>query len=267
MPATKQWKPINMKTELTLSGGLLRKPLALNTTVLVCNNVETHFVEIKKDESWLCEAATGKGRSARPLTRSSVIDDIRKALSAVADKPEACMNADSDNKMGDMAYEGEGEEPEIDPSPSKNEKKVAFEDIDGQVRTIKLPARWCSQNSSESEETHELMAVSWGKKLFIDSSSLSWLLQYLRDQVEAQNVPAVAGKDDIANGSCLYWDFRDQAWQARVLQPDGSYVRRQGAIKRRMSSDGDRCHGLSFEEARQVVKSEMELWVQENTPE
>ena len=95
-------------------------------------------------------------------------------------------------------------------------------------------------------------------KLYIQVDALSWLVNYVKAEMDSGGVSPVIGEDlgEAAELGKVYWDFRDNAWVARVRSAEGVVVRARRNVLNRTKVGRDLAH-LSFEDAKQTVYAEL----------
>ena len=100
-----------------------------------------------------------------------------------------------------------------------------------------------------------------GKALLVGVSSVPWLIGYLVQEMEDGGI-AVDTETSVAAESgfgTLYWDFRDDAWVAKVKTAGGCHIKR-AAIRSRMRTPGDPLHGMNRADAKAAAHEELCAW-------
>ena len=86
------WRPIQLSRQLVLEGGYQTKTHRLETKDVTTPHGELTFVKVDKRQDWLVKAAAGKAARPGCLSRTTVVDAVKKALVAAvaarsADEP------------------------------------------------------------------------------------------------------------------------------------------------------------------------------------
>ena len=142
----KDWVPVVVSTQVTVSGGYLKKAHAVEVKQRMVNNEIVSFVQVSKQTDWLCQMVTGN-RSRRPLARTRVLEmlkgrcslsmtanqDIAKdasaspAVAGSAKKADPMANlgySDDEEVMDKDSHRGsDGEEPETQCTPVKKRQR------------------------------------------------------------------------------------------------------------------------------------------------
>ena len=121
--ASDNWRPVQIKSELTITGGKVSKSYVLSIDKMMCDAVEVELVQVSSADHWLCEMATGQTSSRRPLGRSCLFKLLKNlVIPAVAgDIGEEQISTD---KMQDLAFDGDKESPEPSEKNSGESKGV-----------------------------------------------------------------------------------------------------------------------------------------------
>ena len=116
--------------------------------------------------------------------------------------------------------------------------------------------------SAGAEKLVNVSVVLRGQRLLLALSSVPWLVKYLAQELEDGGVAveeeASAAAD--AGAGTIFWDFRDDAWVAKVRRDGGDYVTKRAAIKSRMRTPGDRLHGMTRSDAKAAAHEEVCVW-------
>ena len=101
-------------------------------------------------------------------------------------------------------------------------------------------------------ESRRVIAVVHNKALYLEVDGLSWLANYLREELPTGGVGPVPDEGP-RSGPNIFWDWRDEVWVRRHKETDGSRRRQSMPVRSRMSKD---LSHLDFEAARQYVYDE-----------
>ncbi len=150
--AAKAVQPVHAKWCLTLSGGLLKSPAAVETTTARHDDRDVHFLHVTGITPWLCLMVCGEGACKRPLSRCTIIGKLRKLVygadcdAGSGDGIRGCGVADGirgggaklddDDKMAAL-LDDVGDEPELAPTPRAKRHRSAR--VPDEVVSITVP--------------------------------------------------------------------------------------------------------------------------------
>ena len=123
-------------------------------------------------------------------------------------------------------------------------------------------AVWVGASASAEAETMQVLAVRDGLKMFLEVDALSWLVNYLREELSTGGVEPVTGDADPDEGeddvTRLRWDFHNCAWVAHSGKRDASGRRQRVSkgVRSRRCAGGDLA-GVTLEEAKRIVHDEL----------
>ena len=206
-------------------------------------------VRVGHRESWLCELTTGLAVYHRPLARVRILKEL---CQLVAGGSEA-----TDKKMASLAFD-DGDSDEVEtptkaPRPSRERKKkttaVAVPELCKIVEVREQP-------KPGSSTTSVFAALDKQRRLWLHVDSLSWLVEYIRQEKELGGVDPVAEDTDEPQVPRIYWNFRDSNWIARAQAIDGTWLQTSRGVKRKQ-----RAEQLDFVETKKAVYSELEEWM------
>jgi hypothetical protein len=238
------WQPVQIKKEFTVVGGFLKRPQVLPTKVFHHDGVPVEMIRVGSAELWLCSMAAGECAAKRPLGRVQVFKKLWAGLFEDKQGGPAI-----DAKMQALDFEdGDGASSGTSPDGKRPAKMARSGPC---VRAVSL-----STSASAAAETVEVVAARLGSKLFIATDALSWLVNYLRDEL------ATCGVEPVASAAAesppnIWWDFHNSAWVA-YSQPEaaGKRVKLSKGVRCRRASGGDLA-GFTFEDAKQKVYEEL----------
>ena len=84
-PKTKEkggFKAVEVTRFPAVCGGLLKKPLVLDTKTVTVDGRDMEFVQLKKGEPWLVGAVVGPMDRSSGLKRTKIVDDVFAAAIA-----------------------------------------------------------------------------------------------------------------------------------------------------------------------------------------
>ena len=110
------WRPVQIKSELTVTGGKTNKSYVLVMDTLQLGDAEVRLVQIPSADGWLCEIVTGQVSSRRPLSRSGLFELLKNLVA-----PAVAGDIDDDpvapDKMQNLAFdEYEDSPPTVEPA-------------------------------------------------------------------------------------------------------------------------------------------------------
>ena len=107
-------------------------------------------------------------------------------------------------------------------------------------------------------------ALDEHRRLWLHVDALNWLLNYIHMEKmnggvvpleeSPEDSPAVAEERDTTGG--VYWNFRDNNWNARAKDIHGNCLQVARGVKRRQKAES-----LDFQTAKQVTYEELQQWV------
>ena len=245
---------VQITMQLTVKGGLLNQPRCLEAIPAVCEGREVQFVAISNSDDWLCHMASGKGKSTRPLARCKVMVELRRK-SKDPGSPTDSSPTDSAivDPMNDMLFEDSAPAKLVCLTPNKNKQRretSSSAPTASSFEVVPVLMKACPGASADVELT-QVLILTQGPKMLIDVDALSWLLNYLMDELDSSGVDPVLESPKKFEAA-LWWDFRDDCWAWRST----TSKRKTASVRRRMV-DGRDLEGLSFEEAKQRVYDEI----------
>ena len=263
-PKPKTFRPLVHDRCLTVSGGFVpSKKFVPQSRVFEVEGGDKKQMEcvlLGHTEPWLCEIATGQTKHMRPLARVRILRELRVLLSDP--RPEV------DPKMQALAFDdsesSEMETPRKKPQrTSKREEKsqkrkpqttsaVAEISKRGMCRLVKV---WESA-SSRSKKISIYAALDERQRVWLHVDALNWLIGYVKDEKGSGGVEPIEDAGDEADPPRIFWNFRDDSWNARAQTPDGAWMQLNRGIRRFQRRDG-----LGAQSSKQSVYSIMENWV------
>ena len=236
--------------------------------------LEEFFTPVSKSEAWLVEAVSGKHYSQRVLKRSTVFQDLKSAaLRRLAERQTAPAAAGEDPLMSALRYEDDPEE-KVEATPVRKRRRTSGnQEQDGMASPEKTLSALATDNipvtvrmnktaTLSPEKLQDVRVVLRGKALLLGVSSVPWLMGYLVQEMEDGGVAVdvEASVDAEPGAGTIFWDFRDEAWVAKVRTDTGEYITKRAAIKSRMRTPGDSLHGMSRNEAKEAAREELCAW-------
>lgn len=208
-------------------------------------------VRISHTESWLCEIAAAQPTYLRPLKRVRIVRELTQLVAggdaAGIDAQMAALPFDSDDS-------DDAETPKKQPAPHKRKRKNHSPAVAGPA-TCKV-VEVSEEPTPRSNKICVCAAVDSRRRLWLDTEALPWLIQYIKAEKESGGLEPVVDEPQEQTGDRIYWNFRDNNWQARAQAVDGAWLQRSAGIKRKQKS-GD----LDFESAKKAARAELEEWV------
>jgi hypothetical protein len=233
--------------QLTVKGGRLSQPRCLEAVPAVFEGREIQFVSVGTGDDWLCQMASGKGKSTRPLSRCKVLNELRRKAKTDHFAPTGI--ADSD-PMRDMLFE------DVAPMNTKFQtpKKRVRRDTTSSGSEVVVALMKASPEASADAEDTKVLIIMQATKMLMEVNALPWLLNYLMDELETSGVDPVLESPKKSEAT-IWWDFRDECWAGRFKTPNGGLTRKTASVRWRMGDGRDLCD-MTFQEAKTVVYNE-----------
>jgi hypothetical protein len=250
---TKFSQPVVQKHCVSIGGGLLRSPVVVKLA-----GPRDEYIELKKMNPWLCEAASGQCYSRAPLSRTQLIEHFKAGLKAVPDGEDPAHQAPQKVDKMDGLF---GNKPKpaiaavVKPRRSKTNKTKFVEC----ATTLKHPSRY----GGADMYTWRLWQKGGSDAPWIHIDDLCAAIDYLHEEVVAQGVPALDQDESHDRereiGSCS-WDRRDFAWMARVTGASGDSYRKCFMVPTK-NSDGVALTPEQFGPAKETARLLALSWV------
>ena len=262
------WRPVQIKNELTVSGGKTTRSYVLPMDTLPLGDKDFKLVPISSADGWLCEMVTGQVSSRRPLGRSGLFKLVRALVTPANDDDDPT----TPDKMQDLAFDGTDDSPPTTEPSEKKPKRLRGTQHKYQgpiVKRIDVPENPCAVSAvagagggTAVAATRRLVAAVHNKKLLIEQDALSWLVHYLRIEYDAGSVPNAEDVDGEESrtppgkGVSIWWDFRDDCWVGRHGGGSQSTPRKSKSVRSRMLPTGDLSH-MTFADAKRISHDEL----------
>ena len=193
--------------------------------------------------------AGGKAKSFHPLGRCSVFGMLHREILQAAKLADAAVDA-TDSKMAALAFDDDSKMIDARARPKKSAKVTAVSaPIIENVAVKDCP--------SAVAENRRVIAVLRGRQLYLQVDGVSWLANYLREELSTGGVDPVRDEEP-RSGPSIFGDWRDELWVFRKQETDGAPRRRSSKpVRSRIAKSGDLNH-LDFEAAKQYVYDEFE---------
>ncbi len=247
------WHGVQTQHALCTKGGHLREPMTIEVAEYEYDGGAVRCTPISSQLQWLCQMAAGKCKSLRPLGRCLVFRMLRRKVLESAGLDDAAVAA-TDDKMAALAFDGGPLMDAAAPTPrgkstvKKNAKAAVAAPIVAEVAVKDCP--------SAVAESRRVTAVVRNTALYLEVEGLSWLANFLREELATGGVEPVPDEGP-RSGPNIFWDWRDEVWVRRHFDSNGSRRRQSKPIRSRMAKGGDLSH-LDFEAAKQYVHDEFE---------
>jgi len=119
---------------------------------------------------------------------------------------------------------------------------------------LSVPDSWHEFGAENCVGARKVFVLNIAKRLWVDTEAIPWLMRALREDCENGSVdPPSREKTSDVPGIC--WNFRDSAWQAKVLLPNGMWAQKTVAVKRRSSKET-----VTYEHAKERTFAELAAW-------
>lgn len=250
----KVWHGVQTQHAVCIKGGYLREPTTIEVVEYVYDSRAVRCTPISSQLQWLCQMAANKCKSLRPLGRCLVFRLLhRKVLEAAG--LDDTVAAATDDKMAALAFD---DGPPMDdaartPRGKNTVKRNAKATAVAAPIVAEVAVKDCPSAVAESRR---VIAVVHNKALYLEVDGLSWLANFLREELPTGGVEPVP-VEGPRSGPNIFWDWRDEVWVRRHFGADGSRRRQSKPVRSRTAKGGDLSH-LDFEAAKQYVYDEFE---------
>jgi hypothetical protein len=250
----KVWHGVQTQHALCVKGGYLREPTTIEVVEYEYDGGAVRCTPISSQLQWLCQMAAGKCKSVRPLGRCLVFRVLHRKVMEAAGVDDTAVAA-TDDKMAALAFD---EGPPMDdaartPRGKSTAKRNAKTTTVAAPIVAEVTVKDCPSAVAESRR---VIAVVHNKSLYLEVNGLSWLANFLREELPTGGVEPVPDEGP-RNGPNIFWDWRDEVWVRRHFDSNGSRRRQSKPVRSRMAKGGDLSH-LDFEAAKQYVYDEFE---------
>ncbi len=220
MPKAKGgFKPVTIAQSWSIIAGHMKHAHILETRV-VDGSV---FTPVCKYTAWLCEAVTGLSARERPLTRTKVVEEMKRRLQVHGHCDQQRTTEETvQDPMDELAYEGStalsGDiaalaADEGGRQRGKRCRKRPFQQPNV-VHTLDMPARCLELYPSETQRVN-VVVLATATTLHIRIDCIPWLISYLKDQYSIGSV-AVRSREKTPSPleQQIWWNFSSNAWEA-----------------------------------------------------
>ena len=249
-------EPVKLQWRLAISGGRLRTPQLVDTVERTFEDVAHHFTPVHHLTPWLVEMASGEYVSRRPLKRCTIFQKLQDLVQTPSNEGKPA------DPMQGLSYDDPAEVDIVETPPKKKKSKNTKEpDCLVRVTLPTLPSANVESFLNDVPAEVAVVGIVDGR-LVIEVAALSWLVQYLADEVISGSVSPVKEKppaEDDELGSRIYWDFPNNRWVGRAKTMDGKWSQTFRSVKKRQKS----MEHLDFQQVKQVVYDELTAWTQE----
>ena len=138
------WKPVQLKSELTVTGGKTKSHV-LAIATMPFQDAEVELVQVSSADNWLCEVVTGQVCSRRPLSRSGVFKLLKNLVA-----PAVAGDVDDDpvapDKVQELAFDdAEDSPPTVEPAEKHPKRRRGTQKYKGAiVKRIDVPVNPCA---------------------------------------------------------------------------------------------------------------------------
>lgn len=258
------FKPILVQRELTVSGGLLKKPMAVRALDVKHGdaNRSRTFVHLHSNLDWLCLAVAGTSHGCHPLKRVTLLVELfdeavtklqkekqqKKEGSQVDEEPAILGEGGADEAeqdsleaaepWEDAPVSAERKKPDL---PAKKQKKKEHREV--QVTMLTMPATAPEVDPEQGLKRSVAVMIRINKEVWLDSADVPWALAYMHDQWRLCGVPAVRSKKRVCSRASElaaaagtpseestepptpHWDWSRQCWKVTVATATQPKVR------------------------------------------
>jgi hypothetical protein len=251
--AGKVWHGVQTQQALCIKGGCLREPTTIEVVEYEYDGGTVRCTPISSQLQWLCHMTSGKCKGVRPLGRCLAFRMLHRKVLESAGLDDAAVAA-SDDKMAALAFDDGPPMDDATRTPrgriaiKKNAKPAVVAPIVAEVAVKDCP--------SAVAESRRVIAVVHNRTLYLEVDGLSWLANFLREELPTGGVEPVPDEGP-RSGPNIFWDWRDEVWVRRHFDSNGERRRQSKPVRSRMTKGGDLSH-LDFDAAKQYVYDEFE---------
>ena len=202
--------PIMLRQELVLSGGSLAEPIIMPAADMECCSSQHTYVNLAKQSKWLCLLVTGSLPRNRPLSRSGLFDLLRKLVS---DAWTSTGTADVSAPAEGLSALGLDDESDHLLKLKRDHRKRQLPGVQT-WRAVSVPVH---PHSAGSRTINVLLkSAQYAPSMELTADNLSWLRQYLREEIASASAPTVA---DPAGSTTSIATYADQK-EPKVYDPE-----------------------------------------------
>ena len=221
---TKSWKRPMVQPTLSISGGLLPKPMPIPTISHLLPPPESkyaNFALLTKYQPWVLLAISGK-QDKSISRRVQITEKLRTQAQRAYCMGMSQMTPTDENVADDpmnalQSVSDSGKRTDVPNTQIKMSKK--------RVVAVTMPE--CETTRHPDVRTVRTVHVLIGGKtttLYIDVSAIPWLLTWMNDEIQTGGVAAKIPREHAVDGAqdeeiLMRWDFQDQdTWTAIITQ-------------------------------------------------
>ena len=284
-PSGKSFQPVVCKQGTVVSGGFLKAPVFLPTLEFQGES----WVKLHIREPWLCRLVAGKATGLDPLKRTSLIEDLSRAVDGhvrVMPQPagvkgpspkstsapaEIAPPAGSMRGFGldDMA-EGRAQERIPHPRNSRRPDVKSKKTEPPKMLVVSLPAGAQEKLPSllrGKQSTFRTLSRAPGQTSFkstvwVHLCEINWILEGLHRELLDGGVNFQPRETTLG----VYYNLRDSLWQARAKDPSGQVYRKCFNVRKwSCTSDGRRRVLLpdEFAKIKEEVFQQAQEWMEQ----
>ena len=284
---------VSLRRQTTITGGLLKKPMAIPVMEVKVGDVTREFAHIAKGQDWLCKAVTGEHPSKRPLSRVKLVDTLSKhvfdAASGGADAVSCGTDLDATQEDPMSALElslGEGIAARPNAPKQKTCRKTPWKNT---VAYITVPEK-CKERFPESTSTRDVaLWIKDKREIWLQVEHIPWAIQYMHDQFRlggvavlsdavaspgSSSAPSSASDSPSSSKSDtgtprVWWEFGSDEWMAISPRPNGNQKR---ALKpsdvnlseaSKVMDNVDSLDGVPYSQMKDIAFKILEKWAYE----
>ena len=218
------WHPIKVSRQLVLEGGYQNKAHRVESKDVATPDGDLTFVKIDKKQDWLVKSAAGKNARPGSLSRTTLVEVLKKELVAAVeaqlkDEPSTS-SAAIDDPMAALAA--------LEPGPITPKKRKCYisKRMKNNIVELTMPEHEPTAHPGQEGRTRQVRVLATSTNtLWLLCEDVGWLVTWLADEHQTGGIaplePAVAGEElkgnCLAPGVHIRWDF-EGAWEATFLE-------------------------------------------------
>ena len=231
------FREVQLDRLTSLSGGLLKKPMVIATRTFPGANGE-EFVQLKKGEQWLINAAVGPMERQRGLQRTKLVEDIMTAAFAAAKSSDVAdkttppdVTPPPHDPMADLCYEDSQDTPpalagdDAEETLEETPKKKSRSSIASGLVRVNMPAKSKERypDSTEMRTIQCYVFKTTRPQIWISTDDVPWLLRVLHDQASLGGVPLLSSNEDHTSPALAgNASAAEPTGNARAAEPTGN---------------------------------------------
>jgi hypothetical protein len=268
-----------VRRELTLKGGLLKKPMPMYTLEVRLGDGLAEFIRINRSQDWIARAVTGEPACRRGMQRIGLFDELSNKLLSAACGNEVGGGDDmaSDDPMRNLdLMDATSVEVHTPTKKTPQRKKLVKKNSVVRLMFPEVAPESDPNRKSCCREVSVWFAGSV-REVWLGVEHIPWCIKYMRAQFELGGVPlqpSVSSDSQSSSDSpkkTLKWSFAHERWEAVLT--DGSKISRR-VLKPRDVDETEAAtvvahtvslKGLEYTKLKELAHDVLKAWLQMQT--